>query len=288
MYIGFDAGEGRTLSYFRTGSGPLVVCVPGGPGMDPEAYFAALELPGHELLVFAPRGTGGSTPPGFAEGYEIAGYVEDLDSLYEHLDTGPLTLYGNSHGGCVALAYATRRPERVARLIVANGPPRIDDAYSAAAAEVRGRFAERLADGAERLDAADRADEALEGDLDEVERRRQFRAVMARYTARTGPAETAYLDRLCAAPMNWDGVGVMYAEFSGGLDLLAEADRVTAPALVIAGELDVTVPAASMRQVAEALPEARYVEFPEVGHFPDVEAPEEFRAAVLEFLASAA
>jgi len=26
--------------------------VPGGPGMDPEAYFAAMDLPGYELLIF--------------------------------------------------------------------------------------------------------------------------------------------------------------------------------------------------------------------------------------------
>jgi len=50
----FDADDGRILSYLRRGSGPLVVCVPGGPGMDPEAYFAAMDLPGYELLIFGP------------------------------------------------------------------------------------------------------------------------------------------------------------------------------------------------------------------------------------------
>ena len=54
-YLTFAPEDGRRLSYQRRGSGPLVVCIPGGPGMDPEAYFAELELPGHQLLVFAPR-----------------------------------------------------------------------------------------------------------------------------------------------------------------------------------------------------------------------------------------
>ena len=132
----FDAGDGRILSYLRRGSGPLVVCLPGGPGMDPEAYFAAMELPGYELLIFAPRGTGASTPPPTKDGYKIAGYVEDLEALRVHLGVDTLTLYGNSHGGCMSLAYACMSPERVARLVVTNAPPRMDDPYQAAAAEV--------------------------------------------------------------------------------------------------------------------------------------------------------
>jgi pimeloyl-ACP methyl ester carboxylesterase len=69
VFTTFDAGNNRTLSYQRRGSGPLVICLPGGPGMDPEAYFAAMDLPAYELLIFAPRGTGASTAPANADGY---------------------------------------------------------------------------------------------------------------------------------------------------------------------------------------------------------------------------
>jgi proline iminopeptidase len=281
----FDAGNGRTLSYLRRGVGPLVVCVPGGPGMDPDAYFAAMNLPGYELLIFAPRGTGSSTSPPTGEGYKIAGYVEDLESLRVHLAIDALTLYGNSHGGCVSLAYACRFPERVARLVVTNAPPRMDDAYKAAAAEVQRRFAEAFPDGAERLAASERANAALETDIGDDERHRQFRILMSRYVVQEGPAEAAYLDRLCSAPMNWDAAPVMYAEMLDGLDLLLDAGNVTMPALVIAGELDVVVPPAAMRLIADALPDARYLEFPGIGHFPEVEANQAFSAALGEFLA---
>jgi pimeloyl-ACP methyl ester carboxylesterase len=280
----FDAGDGRILSYLRRGSGPLVVCVPGGPGMDPEAYFAAMDLPGHELLIFAPRGTGASSAPPTKDGYKIAGYTDDLESLRVHLAVDALTLYGNSHGGCVSLAYARSSPDRVARLVVTNAPARMDDAYKTAAAEVQRRFAETFSDGAERLAASEKADAALQTDIDEDEKHRQFRTLMARYVAREGPAEAAYLDRLCAAPMNWDSVEVMYAEMLDGLDLLRDAGTVTAPALVIAGEFDVVVPPAAMRLIADSLPNARYVEFPDIGHFPEVEATDSFSATLCEFL----
>ena len=237
------------------------------------------------MLIFAPRGTGASTSPPTTDGYKIAGYVEDLESLRVHLGVDALTLYGNSHGGCVSLAYACTAPERVARFVVTNAPARMDDAYKAAAAEVQRRFADTFSDGAERLAASEKANAALQTEIGDDEKRRQFRTLMARYVARQGPAETAYLDRLGAAPMNWDAVWVMYAEMLDGLDLLEDAGKVTAPALVIAGECDVVVPPAVMRLIARSLPIARYVEFPGIGHFPEVEAGESFGAALREFLA---
>ncbi|HEY3955524.1 MAG TPA: hypothetical protein VGM53_19300 [Streptosporangiaceae bacterium] len=56
----------------------------------------------------------------------------------------------------------------------------------------------------------------------------------------------------------------MIKEFGAGLDLLAGAQGVDAPALAIGCEFD---------------------ELARVGHFPEVEAPAEFRAAVTAFLA---
>jgi pimeloyl-ACP methyl ester carboxylesterase len=253
--------------------------------MDPEAYFTAMDLPGFQLLIFAPRGTGDSSRPPTPNGYRIAGYVEDLESLRIHLGVDQLTLYGNSHGGMVSLAYACRHPDRVARLIVTNAPPRMDDAYRAAAADLRQRFAETFEDGAERLAAADAADAALDTDIDGGERQLQFRTLIARYVAHEGPAETAFLDRLCSAPMNWESVSVMYAEMVDGLDVLEGAEKVAAPALVIAGEFDVTVPPAAMRWIADALTNSRYVEFSGVGHFVEVEAGPLFSETVCNFLA---
>lgn len=284
MWSTFEAGTGRTLSYLRRGEGPLVVCVPGGPGMDPQAYFAPLELPGFELLIFAPRGTGASTPPASSEGYRIAGYVEDLESLRLHLGAGRLALYGNSHGGMASLAYACAHPERVARLAIVNAPARLGEAFQAAVSEAETRFGEAVPGAEERVRAAREAGEEMDTVTGEAERRRLFRTLMARYVAREGERELAYLDRLCSAPMNWDAAEPMYEELVGGLDLLEQAGAVSAPALVMGCEFDVTVPAATMREIAAALPDARYVQFDGVGHFRDVEASERVVSTLEAFL----
>jgi pimeloyl-ACP methyl ester carboxylesterase len=280
----FDADHGRTLSYDRHGAGPLVICVPGGPGFDPAAYFAATDIPGHELLIFAPRGTGESSWPDAADAYRISDYVEDVESLRVHLGLERLTLYGNSHGGCVTLAYATAKPQHVERFVITNSPSRIDERYAEDADEVQQRFIATFIDGQERLLSAEESYPLIAESDDEAEKARLLRRFMARYTAKQEPAESAYLDRLCSAPMNYASVDVMYAEFEAGLDLLLDADRALAPALVIGSEFDAVVPAVEMRRIADALPNATYLEIAGVGHFPEVEAPARFSAAVAAFL----
>lgn len=79
-----------------------------------------------------------------------------------------------------------------------------------------------------------------------------------------------------------------------GLDILKTSDLrsllsvVSAPTLVIAGQYDrVTLPAAS-RALAEALPDARYVEFRRAAHAPFLSHTTEFAALVTNFLRSTA
>jgi pimeloyl-ACP methyl ester carboxylesterase len=235
--------------------------------MDPEAYFAPIKLPAMKCSSLRLVEQDGRGFPGSPAGYRIAGYVEDVESLRCHLDVDRLMLYGNSHGGTVALAYACVYPERVARLVISNAAARVDASFEEAVAEARRRFAETVPDAVERLAAADEADAALDRELSTAESQRAFRTAMVCSVAREGPAETAYLDRLCSAPTNDEAAGAMYAEMLEGLDLLERADAVTAPALVIAGESDVVVPPAAARLIADSLPNARYIEFAGVGHF---------------------
>lgn len=67
-------------------------------------------------------------------------------------------------------------------------------------------------------------------------------------------------------------------------DLRSMLSLIRAPALVIAGQYDrVTLPAAS-RALADALPDARYVEFRRAAHAPFLSHAEEFATLITEFL----
>lgn len=280
----FQTRGSGALSYHTRGEGPPLVMLPGGPGLDPSAYYGDVDLPGFQLVVFCPRGTGGSDPPSEPEGYRLAGYVSDVEELRLHLDVPRLTLYGSSHGASTALAYATVQAEKVERLVLASGPARMDAAFMQALAPARERYAALVPGGDARLRAADEATPAMRGAADDEERRAAMRTVMDTYVAHVGPSATAFLDRLAAANINFAAPGPMGAEMMAGLDLLREANRVTAPTLVVAGELDVRVPVDHMEQVAQAVPHARLVRFPESGHLLHVDQGEEWARVVDEFL----
>lgn len=83
--------------------------------------------------VYAPdqRGHGRSEHVGVGGFYHFWDYVSDLDLLLETLSPSePVDLLGHSMGGTVACLYAGTRPERIRRLVLAEGlgPPDTEDA----------------------------------------------------------------------------------------------------------------------------------------------------------------
>ncbi len=62
--------------------------------------------------------------------------------------------------------------------------------------------------------------------------------------------------------------------------------RLTMPVLVIAGRLDYQIGLAPQQALARELPNARLLVLDNAGHFPHVDEPAGFAAAVLSFLGS--
>ena len=54
--------------------------------------------------------------------------------------------------------------------------------------------------------------------------------------------------------------------------------------LLVGGEFDRVASPAVMKQMAQQIPNARYVEMPGVGHLMNLEAPDEFDRLLLDFL----
>jgi pimeloyl-ACP methyl ester carboxylesterase len=60
--------------------------------------------------------------------------------------------------------------------------------------------------------------------------------------------------------------------------------KIAKPTLVVVGEHDAISPAEEMRGVAEAIPDARFVQVAGAGHMAPVERPEAVNAALREFV----
>lgn len=116
-----DVG-GRRITVSSLGQGPLLFCVPGGPGL-PGTHLEGLGgLDRHHTLLRPDwRGAGRSDPP-LDDSHRVADYVADLEEVRRQLELEAFDLLGHSFGALVALAYAAKFPGRVRRLVV-DGPP---------------------------------------------------------------------------------------------------------------------------------------------------------------------
>lgn len=283
---GLTTRDGRLLAYRRAGEGPVLVCHGGGPGFS-SLYLGDLAGLGDEveLVLLDPRGTGDSTRPSDSCAYAIEDYVSDLEELREHLGLERMQLFGHSHGGIVAIAYAARFPERVGRLILASTLARFSPEQEAAmAVAVEGHANEPwYEDARAALEAEEAGDFESDEELAELVLR-EFPFYFARY----GDDERAYLETLRSDTPNADALRLFNQEQVPTFDLRPRLARIAAPTLVITGEEDFITGPLSAAELSEGIAGAETVLLPGCGHFIFVEAPDRFREAVLAFVGAGA
>jgi pimeloyl-ACP methyl ester carboxylesterase len=276
----FRTIDGRMLSYRREGSGPVLVCHPGGPGFS-SRYFGDLAGLGASftLVLLDPRGTGGSDRPSDPRAYAIADYVADLEELREHLGLERMRLLGHSHGGVVAQGYGAAHPGRVEKLVLASTLARFAEEQTAAMeAGMQARadepwYADAVAALADEQEGRFQSDEEL-AEL-------AFRELPL-YFARYGEAERAYLDGLRGEIPVADALLLFNKEIFTTFDLRPDLPRITAPTLVITGEDDFITGPVCAADFA-TIPNVRTVLLPDCGHFVFVEARDRFRDEVTTF-----
>ncbi len=283
---GLTTSDGRRLAYRREGAGPVLVCHGGGPGFSSRYLGELAGLGGElELVLFDPRGTGGSTKPSDPRAYAIDDYVSDLEELREHLGLERMQLFGHSHGGIVAIAYAAQHPERVERLILASTLARFSSEQEAAmAAAVEGHADEPWYEDAR---AALEAEEAGNFETDEELAELALREFPF-YFARYGDEERAYLESLSTETPNADALRLFNQEQVPTFDLRPDLPRIVAPTLVITGEKDFITRPPSAAELSEGIVGAETVLLPGCGHFVFIEAPAAFRDSLLAFLGAGA
>lgn len=277
----FTAPDGTVLAYHVRGEGEPVVVLPGGP-MRATAYLGDLGgLTAHRRLILLDlRGTGDSAVPADPATYRCDRQVDDVEALRVHLGLERIDVLAHSAGGSLGLLYAARYPHRVSRLALITATP-----------WALGRSAtaeDRLA--AARLRAAEPwfatafpAFEAwLAGGHD------PDWAVVAAFfhgrwdeTARAHDAATE--EQTNSEAQEW----FLAPEAFDPPALRAALAGVTAPVLVLAGEVDGGPRPELARLVADAFPNAEFAVQPGAGHYPWLDDPEWFAGRTAAFLAGA-
>jgi len=259
--------DGRTVSFLEAGpAGAPALVLLHGIGSAATSWTGQLDGFADRFRVIAwdAPGYGGSDPLP-AEAPTAADYAAVLDAFLAARAVRDLHLVGSSLGGIMAAAYARRDPTRLLSLTLAD----------CAAGHANLPAAERAAKLANRLDGL-----AALGPT-------EFAAQRApRMLSDNPPAAALETVRAAMAALRPDGYA-QAARMLAGADIFADLAVLAGQAprsLVLVGGADRITPPAGNRSIAAALPGARFVELPGLGHAAHVEGPDAFNAALAAFL----
>lgn len=275
----FASYDGTQIGYRVLGAGPPLVCLPGGPGRAGE-YLG--DLGGlsrtRQLILPDTRGTGESADASDPLSYRCDRLVGDVEALRDHLGLDCIDLLGHSAAGDLATLYAAAHPQRVAHLILltpalrALGLEETEEQWRAALAR---RSGEPWYPGA--LAAIEKADA---GD-DTMETRRGYMPFLYGRWDEAAQAHAGVGVSERSRPVR-DGFAAAGA-FTPAATRQAVA-RLAAPVLVYAGELDASPAPETAAAAAALFPDATMTVQPGAAHFPWLDDPAFFTAAITSFL----
>jgi 3-oxoadipate enol-lactonase len=213
----------------------------------------------YRVLRYDTRGHGRSAAP--VGPYTIGMLVEDLLGLLAVVRAERVYVVGVSLGGLTALATALRRAPDVVGIV---------------ACDCRADMPPEFAAG---IDARNK-----------LVREQGMQSIVATmverwFTPATLAAKPAYLDpiRRMIGETSVEGfTGCAAAIRNSGLRPRVAAIRV--PSLFIVGTEDAALPVEMMQAMQMEVPGSRFATIADAGHLPNVERPEAFNAALLEFL----
>ena len=256
--------DGARLHYADVGAGgPPLVLLHAFP-LHSAMWAPQLACLSAGRRVIAPdlKGFGASDAPEDPARYTMLGCADELAAMLDGLGVDRVVLGGLSMGGYVALAFLRQYPDRVAGLVLAD---------TRAAADTPEVFERRTdqQDQVARVGTTALIEVLLAGLLCDHSRAHRLELV-------------EQVRRLMANPAA-GFVGALEA-MKHRADATAELASIAVPTLVIVGEDDALSPPEVARAMHEALPGAHLAVLPRAGHLSNLEAPDEFNAAVMELL----
>lgn len=247
------------------GEGPLLLLLHGIGGTRHDWRDQMATLTTHySVAAWDARGYGDSDD--FEGPFDFDDVATDLVRVLDTLNVRRAHLVGLSMGGMIAQWFWHRYPQRVASLVLADttiGPAAslTEDTLTAFLAARRAP----LLDGVPMAEIAARNASQLLAPGAPSERLERVKASFA--SVRLG----TYLRSLEAV-----------VRFRGVPNL----EEIAVPTLVLVGEHDQSLPPALSRALADRIPGAQYRVIPGAGHISNVDTPEQFDAAVFEFLST--
>jgi pimeloyl-ACP methyl ester carboxylesterase/DNA-binding CsgD family transcriptional regulator len=263
--IRFVPYRDRRVAYALSGDGPPLVAAAWWVSHleldwqdEPFRRFWEALTEGYRLVRYDRVGVGVSDREGLDGDPTVDGEVALLTRVLDELELQRVVLMGGSSGGCAAISFAARFPERVERLLLygayangaAIGTPQVREAIVGTVRSHWGLGSRLLAD-------------IFLGNVRGAEQER-----FARYQRAAASAETA----------------ARLLELIYRTDVRAELPLVQVPTLVVHRRSDRAIPYSLGRELAAAIPDATLVPLEGSAHFPWVGDADSVVRALRSFL----
>jgi pimeloyl-ACP methyl ester carboxylesterase/DNA-binding winged helix-turn-helix (wHTH) protein len=252
--------DGVRLAYASIGSGPPLVKASnwlthldfewGSPIW--RHWWSALSVH-HRVVRYDERGNGMSQRDVGDVSFDT--WVHDLETVVDAAGLDRFALLGISRGGPIAIAYAVKHPERVTHLVL-YGAFAVGINHVAPAHELEARRA---------LISLTRLGWGLNNPA-------FCKVFTCLYIPQATPEQEQWFDelqRVSTSPEN----AARLMEQRDDLDIRPLLSQVTTPTLVIHCDRDQAIPAENGRQLAAAIPNARYASLPGANHLMLEEEP---------------
>jgi proline iminopeptidase len=276
--------DGALLATVSEGTGrPVVVCHGGPGGTDTLGPISAMIAGSARVHRYDQRACGRSSggPP-----FTMARWVADLEELRLHWGHRRWVVAGHSFGAALALAYALEHPEQTEAVLFVSCCVRLAGQPDCYAEFRRARFDRiRVAEQARfielrsRRDAADGFSGGEQRELRHLATRTDFGTASA--ADRFGSLMEAGLTSVNEA-VNRE-LGADFADYFAARSVLDRLRDLQLPVLVMHGDADPR-PVSAARALTAELPRSSLVLLSGVGHYPHLEAPEQVRRVIRDFL----
>jgi proline iminopeptidase len=286
-----EVERGYRIAYrvYGTGSRTLLA-LHGGPGASSRYLDRLAEVVGGDtkLVLYDQLGGGDSDRPDDPTLWRIPRFIDEVETVRTALDLGTVTLYGQSWGGMLALAYTLDHPVNVNALVLsntyANGKDYLLDISEHRMALGKDMHALMLRHELEAdLEAPEYLAAVLELNSRHLRRsspyepdrsRREFAEIEARYMSDIGPAYALW------GPHEFKGTGPQaFFDVSGRLGEIA------VPALILCGWYDELSPTRCSRPLADGIADNEFVVFGNASHITILEKEAElYLACIRDFL----
>ena len=253
------------LAYDDQGSGEPVVFIAGRGGAgrtwhphQVPAFLAA----GYRVITVDNRGIGATEN---ADGFTTQTMVADTAELIESLGAAPAHIVGMSMGSYIAQELMVSRPELVTAAVLIATRGRLDHA--------RQFFHETEA---ELYDSGIRLPPAYDA-------RARLLESFSRKTINDDAAVADWIAMFSTWPIKQTPGLRCQLDVSPQTNRLAAYRSIAAPVLVIGFTDDIVTPVHLGREVADAMPNGRFLQVPDAGHLGFLERPQAVNTAMLQF-----